>query len=48
MDRAPAVKLLKEPTRRIRFLTTPPGTETRLRELPARLRDVATFSLATG
>lgn len=47
MDRAPAVRLLKEPTRRIRFLTQ---TEVAilLKELPDHMRDAAVFALATG
>ena len=47
LDRAPAVRLLKEPTRRIRFLNQHQA-RTLLRELPAHLRDMATFTLATG
>jgi integrase len=47
VDRAPAVRLLKEPTRRIRFLTRHQA-RTLLRELPPHLRDMATFTLATG
>jgi integrase len=46
-DRAVAVRLLKEPTRRIRFLTQDQAAAL-LRELPEHLRDMATFSLATG
>ena len=45
LDRAPAVRLLKEPTRRIRFLSRDQA-RTLLRELPAHLRDMATFTLA--
>jgi integrase len=47
LDRAPAVRLLKEPTRRIRFLNR---HEARilLRELPLHLQTMATFTLATG
>jgi integrase len=47
MDRAVAVRLLKEPTLRIRFLTKDQAAAL-LRELPEHLRDMATFSLATG
>jgi integrase len=47
IDRAPAVRLLKEPTRRIRFLTQDQAAAL-LRELPEHLRDMATFTLATG
>jgi len=47
LDRAPYVRMLKEPTRRIRFLTQ--GEARRLlAELPAHLADMAIFSLATG
>jgi integrase len=47
LDRAPAVRLLKEPARRIRFLNRNQA-RTLLRELPPHLRDIATFTLATG
>lgn len=47
MDRAPAVRLLKEPTRRIRFLTRDQAAKLP-KELPAHLRDMATFASATG
>ena len=47
LDRAPSVRLLKEPTRRIRFLTHDQA-EALLKELPPHLRDMATFTLATG
>lgn len=47
LDRAPAVRLLKEPSRRIRFLTKHQA-RTLLRELPPHLRDMASFTLATG
>ena len=47
LDRAPAVRLLKEPTRRIRFLTQDQAAGL-LRELPQHLKDMATFALATG
>ena len=47
LDRAPYVRMLKEPTRRIRFLTV---DEARLllAALPKHLSDMAAFSLATG
>ncbi len=47
LDRAPAVRLLKEPTRRIRWLTREQAAAL-LRELPEHLRDMASFTLATG
>jgi integrase len=47
LDRAPAVRLLREPTRRIRFLSRHQARAL-LRELPQHLRDMATFTLATG
>ena len=47
LDRAPSVRLLKEPTRRIRFLTQDQAMVL-LRELPQHLRDMAAFALATG
>jgi integrase len=47
LDRAPVVRLLKEPTLRIRFLTRDQAAAL-LKELPEHLRDMATFSLATG
>lgn len=47
LDRAPAVRLLKEPTRRIRFLTHDQAAAL-LKESPSHLRDMATFTLATG
>jgi integrase len=47
LDRAPAVRLLKEPTRRIRFLTQDQAAML-LKELPQHLRDMAAFALATG
>jgi integrase len=42
-----SVRLLKEPTRRIRFLTQDQAAAL-LRELPEHLKDMATFALATG
>lgn len=47
LDRAPAVRLLQEPTRRIRFLSHEQALAL-LRELPLHLRYMATFSLSTG
>jgi integrase len=47
LDRAPTVRLLKEPTRRIRFLTQDQAAGL-LKELPPHLKDMATFGLATG
>ena len=47
LDRAPAVRLLKEPTRRIRFLSRHQARAL-LRELPPHLCDMASFTLATG
>ncbi len=47
MDRAPAVRLLQEPTRHIRFLSHQQARAL-LRELPSHLQDMATFTFATG
>ena len=47
LDRAPAVRLLKEPIRRIRFLT-PDEARQLLLALPEHLADMAAFSLLTG
>jgi len=47
LDRAPRVRMLKEPTRRIRFLTRDEAQHL-LAELPEHLADMAAFSLATG
>jgi len=47
LDRAPPVRMLKEPTRRIRFLT-PDEAQRLLAVLPEHLADMAAFSLATG
>jgi len=41
------VRILKEPTRRIRFLTQEEARQL-FDALPARLGDMAAFSLATG
>jgi integrase len=46
-DRAVSVRLLKEPTRRIRFLTQGQAAML-LRELPEHLKDIVTFALSTG
>jgi integrase len=47
LDRAPRVRMLKEPTRRIRFLTQSEARRL-LSELPEHLSEMAAFSLATG
>lgn len=47
LDRAPAIRLLKEPTRRIRFLSQAQALAL-LGELPPHLRAMAGFALATG
>lgn len=47
LDRAPHVRMLKEPTRRIRFLTRDEAQQL-LAVLPKHLADMAAFSLATG
>ena len=47
LDRAPTVRMLKEPTRRIRYLTHAEADRL-LAELPQHLRDMAAFSLASG
>jgi integrase len=47
IDRVVSVRLLKEPTRRIRFLTQDQAVAL-LRELPEHLKDMAAFALATG
>lgn len=47
LDRAPQIRMLKEPTRRIRFLDR--AEALRLLDcLPAHLADMAAFTLATG
>jgi integrase len=46
LDRAPTIRLLKEPTRRVRFLSQCQAL-TLLRELPPHLRDMASFALGT-
>lgn len=47
LDKAPAVRMLKEPKRRIRFLTREEAQRL-LAELPEHLAAMARFSLATG
>lgn len=47
LDRAPQIRMLKEPTRRIRFLTREEAHRL-LGALPEHLADMAAFSLATG
>lgn len=47
LDRAPSVRMLKEPVRRVRFLTHEEAHRL-LAELPEHLADMAAFSLATG
>lgn len=47
LERAPHVRMLREPTRRIRFVTRE-DTQPLLAELPEHLADMAACSLATG
>lgn len=47
IDRSPAVRLLHEPPKRIRYLTRPEA-ERLLAELPTHLSDMARMALATG
>jgi integrase len=47
LDRAPKIRMLKEPTRRIRFLTHEEARQL-LAMLPPHLSDMAAFTLATG
>jgi integrase len=47
LDKAPRVRMLREPTRRIRYLTRDEAQRL-LAELPSHLADMAAFSLATG
>jgi len=47
LDRAPQVRMLKEPTRRVRFLTREEARRL-LEALPQHLSEMAAFSLATG
>ena len=47
IDKAPSVRMLKEPSRRIRYLTREEAQKL-LQELPEHMADMAAFSLATG
>ena len=47
LDRAPQVRMLSEPTRRVRFLSRPEAQRL-LAELPEHLAAMAAFTLATG
>jgi integrase len=47
LDKCPQIRMLKEPTRRVRFLTLAEAQRL-LKALPAHLADMAAFSLATG
>jgi integrase len=47
LDRSPSVRMLKEPTRRIRYLTHEEADRL-MAELPEHLRDMAAFSLESG
>jgi len=47
IDKAPVVKLYREPKRRVRYLT-PEQAHILLQELPEHLADMVRFSLATG
>jgi integrase len=47
LNRAPRVRMLKEPTRRIRFLTQEEARQL-LAALPEHLSEMAVFSLSTG
>jgi len=47
LDRVPQVRMLKEPTRRIRFLTREEARRL-LAELPEHMANMAAFTLATG
>lgn len=47
IDKAPKNRMLKEPTRRIRFLSREEAQKL-LSELPTHMADMAAFSLATG
>ena len=47
LERAPSVRMLKEPSRRVRFLTREEADRL-LAELPEHMADMAAFSLATG
>jgi integrase len=47
LERSPKVRMLREPTRRIRYLTRAEAQKL-LAELPEHMADMAAFSLATG
>lgn len=47
LDKAPTARMLREPTRRIRYLTRQEALRL-LAELPEHLADMAAFTLATG
>jgi integrase len=47
IDRAPKVRMLKEPTRRVRYLSREEAQRL-LQNLPPHTADMAAFSLATG
>lgn len=47
LDKSPAIRMLKEPSKRIRYLTRDEANRL-LAELPPHLRDMAAFSLASG
>ena len=47
IDKSPAVRLLKEPTKRVRYLTRPEADRL-LAELPPHLADMARLALSTG
>ena len=47
LDRVPPIRMFKEPTRRIRFLSREEA-QALLAELPEHMADMAAFSLATG
>lgn len=47
IDRAPVIRLYREPKRRVRYLT-PPQAQKLISELPTHLADMVSFSLATG
>lgn len=47
IDRAPKVRMFKEPSKRVRWITQDQA-QTLLQELPVHLADMAEFTLATG
>jgi integrase len=47
LDKAPTVRMYKEPKRRVRWIT-PAEVSTLLKELPEHQREAMTFALATG